>query len=123
MADRDDRNRISSLISSVQAGRTSCTHRLRLTVSRSASAYLVVLRLRGKEDLGNTYINTIVRYHDALAAAGSHLVLAGISERVLDQLTNTEALQRLGADNVFPATHEVGQSLQTGLERCARHAG
>lgn len=73
--------------------------------------------MRGKEDLGSTFINTIVRYHDSLVAVGSHLVLTGISERVLGQLTNTEALHRLGADNVFPATREVGQSLQTGLER------
>jgi len=78
---------------------------------------VVVLRMRGKEDLGSTFINTIVRYHDTLVAVGSHLVLTGISERVLDQLTNTEALHRLGAANVFSATPEVGQSLEAGLER------
>jgi SulP family sulfate permease len=77
----------------------------------------VVLRMRGKEDLGSTFINTIVRYHDTLVGVGSHLVLTGISERVLDQLTNTEALHRLGAANVFSATPEVGQSLEAGLER------
>ncbi len=36
---------------------------------------VVVLRMRGKEDLGSTFINTIVRYHDSLADVGSHLVL------------------------------------------------
>jgi len=78
---------------------------------------VVVLRMRGKEDLGSTFINTIVRYHDTLVAVGSHLVLTGISERVLSQLANTEALHHLGADNVFPATREIGQSLEAGMRR------
>jgi sulfate permease, SulP family len=83
----------------------------------SSRGAVVVLRMRGKEDLGSTFINTIVRYHDSLRAAGSHLVLAGIGERVLSQLTNTDALSRLGADNVFPATRQVGESLQAALLR------
>lgn len=81
---------------------------------------VVVLRMRGKEDLGSTFINAIVRYHDTLEAVGSHLILTGISDRVLDQLTNTEALHRLGSDNVFPATPEVGQSLEAGMKRARR---
>jgi SulP family sulfate permease len=83
----------------------------------SSNGSVVVLRMRGKEDLGSTFINTIVRYHDSLRAIGSHLVLAGIGERVLSQLTNTEALHRLGADNVFAATPQVGESLQAALQR------
>lgn len=78
---------------------------------------VVVLRMRGKEDLGSTFINTIVRYNDSVSAVGSHLVLAGIGERVLAQLTNTGALDRLGTENVFVATHKLGESLQAGLRR------
>ena len=81
---------------------------------------VVVLRLRGKEDLGSTFINTIVRYHDSLESVGSHLVLTGVSERVLNQLTNTTALRRLGTDNVFQATREVGESLEAGLDRARK---
>ena len=78
---------------------------------------VVVLRMRGKEDLGSTFINTIVRYNDSVSAVGSHLVLAGIGERVLAQLTNTGALDRIGTENVFVATHKLGESLQAGLRR------
>lgn len=78
---------------------------------------VVVLRMRGKEELGSTFINTIVRYHDSLEAVGSHLVLTGIGERLLAQLTNTDALARLGPENVFAAAPEVGQSLRAGLDR------
>ncbi len=83
----------------------------------SSHGSVVVLRMRGKEDLGSTFINTIVRYHDSLEAIGSHLILTGISERVMGQLTNTDALSRLGSENIFPATRQVGESLQAGLRR------
>lgn len=80
---------------------------------------VVVLRLRGKEDLGSTFIGTIVRYRDSLAAVGAHLVLTGVGERVLEQLGNTGALAELGEANVFAAEQRVGQSLQAGLARAA----
>lgn len=80
---------------------------------------VVVLRLRGKEDLGSTFIGTIVRYRDSLAAVGAHLVLAGVGPRVHEQLRNTRALAELGEANVFAAEPRVGESLRSGLERAA----
>ncbi len=88
-----------------------------------ADGSVVVLRLRGKEDLGSTFINTIVRYHEALRRAGGHLVLAGVGERVLGQLTDTEAIRILGAANVFPATARLGESLEAGLRRARELQG
>lgn len=86
-------------------------------VTPTATGSVVVLRLRGKEELGSTFIRTITRYHDSLAAVGSHLILTGLNERLLAQLRNTGALDRLGADNVFAARPNVGESLQAGLRR------
>ncbi|NCD20223.1 MAG: SulP family inorganic anion transporter [Actinobacteria bacterium] len=85
-------------------------------VPGSAGA-VVVLRLRGKEELGSTFIRTIVRYHERLAAAGSWLVLSGVGERVRRQLASTGALDVLGADNVYAATPRIGESLQAALLR------
>lgn len=89
---------------------------LPLATEQSRGA-VVVLRLRGKEELGSTFINTITRYHALLAAVGGHLVLTGLNDRLLNQLRKTGALDRLGADNVFAATPTVGESLQAGLRR------
>ena len=84
---------------------------------------VVVLRLRGNEELGSTFIKTIIRYHDMLAAAGSHLVLTGVSERVLAQLTGTRALDHVGTGNVFTATPNLGESLLAGLRRAEQLRG
>jgi SulP family sulfate permease len=81
---------------------------------------VVVLRLRGKEELGSTFIKTIIRYHDSLAEVGSHLVLTGLNDRLLAQLRNTGAIDHLGPDNIFPASPNVGESLQAGLGRAQR---
>ena len=84
---------------------------------------MVVLRLRGKEDLGSTFIQSVLRYHDELEAHGCHLLLAGVGTRVLDQLRRTGALEKLGPDNVFAATPRVGASLASALERATSLRG
>ena len=78
---------------------------------------VVVLRLRGKEDLGSTFISVITRYQRSLASTGGHLVLAGVGERIERQLRTTGALEQLGAENVFRATESVGESLGLALRR------
>jgi SulP family sulfate permease len=78
---------------------------------------VVVLRIRGKQDLGSTFVQALTRYHDHLTEVGSHLVLAGVSDRVLAQLDATGALDTFGRDNVFPASAEVGASLSVALDR------
>lgn len=77
----------------------------------------VVLRLRGKEDLGSTFIEAVSQYVASLNAVGSHLILAGVSERVLGQLTQTGAIDILGEQNVFPAEPSVGAAVTAALGR------
>ena len=78
---------------------------------------VVVVRLRGKEDLGSTFISVISRYHDALRASGAHLILAGVGDRVARQLRDTGAVELIGQDNIFGATESVGESLNQALQR------
>ncbi|MFI7093733.1 SulP family inorganic anion transporter [Streptomyces lydicus] len=92
-------------------------------VTEESTGTTVVLRLRGKEDLGSTFIQAVTRYRRALDEAGSHLVLAGVGERVRSQLERTGALAELGPDNVVAATPVVGESVQTAIERARRLRG
>ncbi len=86
-------------------------------VTPASTGSVVVLRLRGKEDLGSTFIRVVTRYADSLNAVGSHLVLAGVGDHVLRQLTATGTLDALGPDNVFPATQALGTSVTAALTR------
>ena len=78
---------------------------------------VVVVRLRGKEDLGSTFISVISRYHDALRASGAHLILSGVGDRVARQLRDTGAVELIGQANIFGATESVGESLNQALQR------
>ena len=86
-------------------------------VTERSLGSVVVLRLRGKEDLGSTFIGVLTRYAQALRAADSYLVLAGVHDSVLRQLTATGAMDVLGRDNVFPAQADVGLSLANARAR------
>ena len=86
-------------------------------VAQTSRGAVVVLRLRGKEDLGSTFIQVMLRYRDALRAAGCHLVLAGVGEGVMRQLARTRSLESLGAENVFAAEPGIGRSLDAAITR------
>ncbi|MGA8893071.1 MAG: SulP family inorganic anion transporter [Anaeromyxobacteraceae bacterium] len=75
------------------------------------SRAVVVLALRGKADLGSTFIAVLQRYARALQGRGGLLLLAGIEPAARDQLTRTGALQVIGAENVFLATEQLGASV------------
>lgn len=84
-------------------------------VTPASRGSVVIVRLRGKQDLGSTFIRVLTRYADSLAASGSRLMLSGISDEVQRQLTETGALDSLGADSVFPATDHPGEALQQAM--------
>lgn len=88
--------------------------------SDSRVAVVVLLLLRGKEDLGSTFIQVFTRYADELHAVGGHLLLAGIGTRVLGQLSATGALDAIGRDNAFAATPKIGEALTQALDRARK---
>lgn len=74
---------------------------------------VAVLVLRGRKEVGTTFIGVVDRYSRKLQAQGGKLVLVEVSERVLDQLRRTRLLDQLGPQNVYPATELVGEAVRT----------
>jgi SulP family sulfate permease len=62
---------------------------------------VVILRLRGREAFGSTFIRMLEHYAHDLQMAGGKLLLAGVDEVLLKQLRETRALDTLGEENVF----------------------
>ena len=52
-------------------------------------------------------INVLDRYHKALQAQDGKLLLAEVSDGVLEQIERTGLLERLGEENIFPETPRV----------------
>lgn len=73
---------------------------------------VVLLLLRGRMEVGSTFIGVIDRYARKLRQRGGRLVLVGVSGRVRQQLERTGVLAVLEPENVYPATSVVGETLQ-----------
>jgi sulfate permease, SulP family len=80
-------------------------------VGPRSSGSVVILRLRGRTDLGTTFMDVLHRYATTLAAAECKLKLASVSERVLDQLRVAGVTEVVEADDLYLGTERVGATL------------
>ena len=85
-----------------------------------ADKAVVILRMRGRSDLGSTFIGMLLRYDSQLEANGGKLMLAGVDPALLDQLERTGVVAALGADSIFPAQRELTASVDAAREEAER---
>lgn len=81
-----------------------------------AERTVVLVRLRGRDEIGSTFMSVIGRYASRLKANRSKMVLVGVSEPVYHQLEKTGILDELGRENVYLATSILGDSSQEALQ-------
>jgi SulP family sulfate permease len=72
---------------------------------------VVILWLRGRTDLGSTFLGILDRYAEELQAHGSKLMLAGVSDFSRSVIEQTGQIRIYGRENVFDATEVVGASI------------
>jgi len=72
----------------------------------------VILRLRGRSDLGTTFMDVLHRYAQGLGAAESKLVIVSANDRVQEQLGVTGVTATIGAENVYAGDERVGAALK-----------
>ena len=73
---------------------------------------VVIIRLRGVEDAGATFLDVVDRYAIALRDVGSRLVLVVNSGRLLRQLRISGALAAVGEENVYRGSEWVGRAVR-----------
>ena len=81
----------------------------------NARQAVVILLLRGYEDVGSTVNEVLHRYTQALHASGGKLILAGVSPTLRAQLQRTGVLSLIGKENIFPATKTIGEAGNAAL--------
>jgi SulP family sulfate permease len=80
---------------------------------------VVLLRLRGREEVGSTFMRVIGRYASNLKAKRGKLVLVGVSEPVYHQLEKTGLLNELGQANIYRATSIIGDASREAYQDAA----
>jgi SulP family sulfate permease len=81
----------------------------------SAQHPVVILRLRGDTMLAGTGAALLVAYAEQLRKRGGKLVLCGVENQVIETLTRTGALARIGEENVFLANEYLLASTQQAV--------
>ena len=78
---------------------------------------VVIIRLRGRTDLGTTFMDVLHRYAQALAAAGSKLVIVSASERIQEQLRVTGVTDLITPEQHLQRRRAGGRHPQARLRR------
>jgi sulfate permease, SulP family len=81
----------------------------------NTSHAVVAINLRGKSEIGSTFVTVLQHYARRLQAHGSKLMLVGVDPAVRDQLAKTGVLKDIGDENVFVATPQLGVALNQAV--------
>jgi SulP family sulfate permease len=81
-------------------------------VAPTSRGTVVVLRLRGRSDLGTTFMDVVRRYAIALGEVGSRLLVVSTNERIEEQLAATGVLDVVGPEALYRGDERVGAALQ-----------
>jgi SulP family sulfate permease len=76
----------------------------------------VILRLRGRSDLGTTFMDVLNRYAVSLAAVGSRLVIVSANERIQEQLAITGITDVIGPGGVYAGDERVGATVRRAYD-------
>jgi SulP family sulfate permease len=83
----------------------------------------VVLRLRGRVDVGSTFLEVLKRYEGRLEREGGHLLLAGVGDDLYAQLERTGMLEVIGEEDVFHAVSTLGDSTSRAVRAAEERLG
>jgi SulP family sulfate permease len=82
-----------------------------------ANHAVVIILLRGRQQLGSTAIGVFVRYAQALQERGGRLYLGEVSETVRVQLERTGDLRVIGGENILMASDRLLASLRQAYDQ------
>jgi SulP family sulfate permease len=84
---------------------------------------VVILRLRGRDEMGSTVIEVFRRYAKALQDNDGKLILAGVSAPLRSQLERTSLAALIGREWIFDSTDQLGESVNAAIEAAQRWLG
>ncbi|MGI9584980.1 MAG: SulP family inorganic anion transporter [Acidimicrobiia bacterium] len=81
-------------------------------VEATSGNSVVILRLRGRTDLGSTFMDVLRRYAESLNEVSSKLVIISADENIHQQLAATRVTAAVGTDNIYTSDEWVGATLK-----------
>lgn len=73
---------------------------------------VVILRLRGRSDLGSSFMDVLLRYAEALRDQESKLMLVSADENMHEQLAAARVTSAVGSQNIYTSDEWIGRTLK-----------
>lgn len=86
-----------------------------LPSARKVPHAVVILRLRGRTNLGSTIFNVLERYAHELARQGGKLMLSGVGDPLYLQLKRTDLFKFVGEENVVRADRRPAAAMRRAI--------
>jgi SulP family sulfate permease len=81
-------------------------------VGADSRGSVVILRLRGRSDLGTTFMDVVRRYAEQLVEADSMLKVVSANDRIIEQLGVTGITDVIGEHNIYRGDERVGAATE-----------
>ena len=81
-----------------------------------ATHAVVVLRVRGRGQIGTTFLDVVSRYAERVRTNGGRLLLSGLEPDIKERMARTGHLARIGEENIYLATSYLGESTRAAFE-------
>jgi len=88
-------------------------------VGDASAGSVVLIRLRGRTDLGSTFMDVLLRYAHSLEAVGSRLIVVSASDRIQEQLVVTGVADAVGPQGIYSTDERVGLAMDRALADAA----
>ena len=84
-------------------------------ITEASVGSVVLLRLRGRTELGSTFMSVLTRYAQSLDEVGSRLMVVSANERITEQLAANGVLEIIGPDAVYGTDARLGVATDRAL--------
>lgn len=85
-------------------------------VTATSRHAVVILVMRGRQEVGSTFLEVVKRYTDTLHQQGSKLMLTGIDPHIKEQFERTGIIHSIGTENIFLLDANIGMALQDAVD-------
>jgi SulP family sulfate permease len=82
------------------------------TVVPTSRHSVVILRIRGSDDAGATFLDILGQYAKSLRNSDCKLMLVTNNQHVIDQIHKTTAIEAIGIENTYHGTEYVGETVR-----------
>ena len=87
-----------------------------LPYPENAKNAIMIIRVRDRRLTSLTGLDWFKKYHDKMEATGNQLMISGVSSDAVKILEKAEAMEYLGAENIFPAEAQHFASTKKALK-------